>query len=75
MRAKDKIGSDKAFHYTDKFKLHFGKFGEYLVSVIYTKAYYYDYKKQELVEVVGVEKISCNLLKTHQLRQGEKNEN
>ncbi|GAA7888445.1 hypothetical protein JP0475_01820 [Helicobacter pylori] len=47
----------------DKFKLRFGNLGERLVSIIFTKAYYYDYKKQNLVEVVGVEKISCNLLK------------
>ncbi|GAA7318027.1 hypothetical protein HpCK60_05890 [Helicobacter pylori] len=59
----------------DKFKVHFGKLGEYLVSVIYTKAYYYDYEKQRLVEVIGVEKISCNILKNKNLRQGEKDEN
>ncbi|WP_229764781.1 hypothetical protein [Helicobacter pylori] len=58
----------------DRFKLRFGNLGERLVSIIFTKAYYYDYKKQNLVEVVGVEKISCNLLKKH-LSKREKNEN
>ncbi len=59
----------------DKFTLRFGKLGNYIVSIIFTKAYYFDYEKQKLVEAIGVEKISCNILRVKKTNQGEKNEN
>ncbi|ADO03610.1 hypothetical protein HPCU_02185 [Helicobacter pylori Cuz20] len=46
-----------------------------MVSVIFTKSYYFDYEKQEMVEVAGIEKVSCNLLSQKKKILGDNNEN
>ena len=74
-RAKTEIVGNNKFYYKDKFPLTFGKHGLYLVSVIFTRAYYFDYAKQEMAEAVGIEKIACNIIRVAQFKQGVTNEN
>ncbi|QQW95938.1 hypothetical protein HG558_04645 [Helicobacter pylori] len=66
---------NKQHYYREKFLIYFGNRGEYLVSVIFTKSYFFDYDKQEMIEAVGIEKVSCNLLCFKQNILGDNNEN
>nr|WP_240146158.1 DUF262 domain-containing protein [Helicobacter pylori] len=61
-RAKQEISANKKHYYKEKFLMDFGKRGAHIVSIIFTKSYYFDYDKQEMIEAVGIEKVSCNLL-------------
>ncbi|WP_194151661.1 hypothetical protein [Helicobacter pylori] len=45
------------------------------MSVIFTRAYYFDYDKQEMIEAVGIEKIACNIIRVGHFKQGLTNEN
>ncbi len=73
--AKSEIDKGKLYH-TQKFKFPFYGLVDRLVSISLSKSYTYDFNRNEIKEVVIIDKISCNLInKRIKFRKGFNNEN